>query len=75
MKKQHLFKYRLFSAIFDTQQGKDDVIFVIVTLLSICLLLFLRDFVPYYYDARFGGNWTTNKAEVEGGTMSPPPPI
>ena len=26
MKKQHLSKYRLFSAIFDTQQSKDDVI-------------------------------------------------
>ena len=26
MKKQHLFEYRLFSAIFDTQQSKDDVI-------------------------------------------------
>ena len=26
MKKQHLFEYMLFSAIFDTQQSKDDVI-------------------------------------------------
>ena len=26
MKKQHLFLYRLFSASFDTQQSKDDVI-------------------------------------------------
>ena len=26
MKKQHLYEYRLFSAIFDTQQSKDDVI-------------------------------------------------
>ena len=30
MKKQHLFEYRLFSAIFDTQQRKDDVIGVIL---------------------------------------------
>ena len=29
MKKKHLFDYRLFSAIFDTQQSKDDVIGVI----------------------------------------------
>ena len=35
MKKQHLFKYRLFSAIFDTQQSKDDVIYVIVMSLMI----------------------------------------
>ena len=31
MKKQHLFKYRLFSAVFDARQSKDDVIDVIVT--------------------------------------------
>ena len=31
MKKQHLFEYGLFSAIFDAQQSKDDVIGVIVT--------------------------------------------
>ena len=31
MKKQHLFEYRVFSAIFDTQQSKDDVIGVIET--------------------------------------------
>ena len=31
MKKQHLFENRLFLAIFDTQQSKDDVIGVIVT--------------------------------------------
>ena len=30
-KKQHLFIYRLFSAVFDTRQSKDDVIDVIVT--------------------------------------------
>ena len=46
MKKQHLFEYRLFSAVFDTQQSKDDVIGIIVTSLWICLLLPLRDFVP-----------------------------
>ena len=46
MKKQHLFKYRLFSAIFDTQHRKDDVIYVIVTSLSILPILLLRDFVP-----------------------------
>ena len=65
MKKQHLFYYRLFSAIFDTQQSKDDVI------MDLCLL-HLRDFVPYYHHAKFGGNWTTNKGETEG-TQSPPP--
>ena len=31
MKKQHKFEYRLLSAIFDTQQSKDDVMDVIVT--------------------------------------------
>ena len=31
MKKQHLFEYRLFSAVFDIQQSKDEVIGVIVT--------------------------------------------
>ena len=46
MKKQHLFEYRLFSAVFDTQQSKDDVIGIIVTSLWIRLLLPLRDFVP-----------------------------
>ena len=30
MKKQRLLKYRLFSAIFDIKQSKDDVIDVIV---------------------------------------------
>ena len=35
MKKQHLFEYRLFSAVFDSQQSKDDVIDVIVTSLWI----------------------------------------
>ena len=23
--------------------------------------------MPYYYRAKFGGNWTTNKGETEGG--------
>ena len=46
MKKQHLFEYRLFSAIFDTQQSKDDVIGIIVTSFFISLLLLLRDVVP-----------------------------
>ena len=46
MKKQHLFEYRLFSAIFDTQQSKDDVIGIIVMSFLISLLLLLRDFVP-----------------------------
>ena len=31
MEKQNLFETRLFSAIFDTQESKDDVIGVIVT--------------------------------------------
>ena len=26
MKKQHLFEYRLFSAVFDPQQSKDDAL-------------------------------------------------
>ena len=46
MKKQHLFEYRLFSAVFDTQQSKDDIIGVIVTSLWILFLLPFRDFVP-----------------------------
>ena len=45
MKKQHIFEYRLFSAIFDTQQSKDDAIDVTVTSLWICSLLPFRDFV------------------------------
>ena len=65
-KKQHLFEYRLFSAIFDTHQSKDDVIDVIMTSFWILLLLPLRDFVPEYYHATFGGNWTTNKGETDG---------
>ena len=36
MKKQHLFENRQFSAIFDTQHSKDDVIGVIVTSFWIC---------------------------------------
>ena len=34
-----------------------------------CLWL-LRDFVPEYHHAKLGCNWTTNKGETEGGTMS-----
>ena len=26
----------------------------------------MRDFVPEYHHANFGGNWTTNKGETEG---------
>ena len=72
MKQQHLFKYRLFSAVFGTQQRKDDVI---VTSLWILLLLFLIDFVPQYYHATFGFNWRTNKGETEGtrGASCPSP--
>ena len=29
------------------------------------------DFKPYYYHGKFGGKWTTNKGETEGGTMPP----
>ena len=36
------------------------------------LLSILRDFVPEYHHAKFGGNWTTNKGKTEGGTMYPP---
>ena len=40
-----------------------------MTSLSILLLLLLRDFVPKYHHAKFGGNWTTNKGEtLEGGS-------
>ena len=28
-----------------------------------------RDFVSEYHHATFGGDWTTNKGETEGGTM------
>ena len=35
-------------------------------------LWLLRDFVPEYYRAKFGINWTTNKGKTEGGTMYPP---
>ena len=68
MKKQHVFEYRLFSSIFDTQKhSKDDVISVIVTSFWIFVLLPLRDFVPQYYHAKFGGSWTTSKGETEEG--------
>ena len=30
-------------------------------------------FVPEYYHAKFGCNWTTNGGETEGGTLCPPP--
>ena len=73
MKKQYLFEYRLFSPIFDAQQSKDDIIGVIVTSFWVSLLLFLRDFVPYYYHAEFGFDCTTNKGETEGGTCLPKP--
>ena len=39
MKKQHLFEYRLFSAIFHTQQSKNDVIGVIMTSFWICTIM------------------------------------
>ena len=69
MKKQHLFQYRLFSAVFDTQQSKDDVINVIVTSLWIWLLLLSRDFISEDCCAKFDGNWSTYKGEAEGGTV------
>ena len=40
MKKQHLFKYRLYLAVFYTRQSRNDGIDVIVTSLWIRLLLF-----------------------------------
>ena len=33
----------------------------------------LRDFVPEYYYAKFGCNWTTNKGETEGKQCAPSP--
>ena len=64
MKKKHLFKYRLFSAIFMFNKAK-------MTSLSIGLLSLSKDFVPWYYLAKFGGNWTTNKGEAEGAHFAP----
>ena len=29
--------------------------------------------MPWYYHAKFGGNWKTNKGETEGDTMRPQP--
>ena len=29
------------------------------------LLMFLRAFVPEYHHAKFGGNWTANKGEMQ----------
>ena len=46
MRKQHLFEYRLFSAIFDIQQSKDDVIGVYSDFILDSTLLPLRDSVP-----------------------------
>ena len=31
--------------------------------------------MPSYNHAKFGGNWTTNKGETEGGYNCPPQPI
>ena len=31
--------------------------------------------MPYYYQAKFGGNWTTNKGETEEGGLNVPQPI
>ena len=46
MKKKQLFENRLFSAIFDTQQSKDDIIRRHSDVILDLLLLLLRDFVP-----------------------------
>ena len=51
MKKQHLIEYRMFSTIFDSQPSKDDGIGVIV-----------KSF--WFFHAKLGGDWTTNKAET-----------
>ena len=40
----------------------DDVITIIID---------LRDFVPEYHPAKFGGNWTTNKGKTEGAQCPP----
>ena len=49
MKRQHLFKFKLFSAIFDTEQSKDDVKCIIIDLTFIAferfkMLLFHNTF-------------------------------
>ena len=31
------------------------------------IFMALGDFVPQYYHAKFGGNWTTNKGKTGGG--------
>ena len=73
MKKQHLFEYRRFSAIFYAQQRKDDFI---VTSFWIWLLLPLRDFVIYSTimpSLVVIGKQIMEK-QTEGGTTCPPPP-
>ena len=72
MKKQHL-KYRLFSAIFDTQQSKDDVIGVIVTSFWICFYcpweILCHSTIMSSLVVPRGSSFT------EGDTMCPPRPI
>ena len=36
------------------------------------IIMVLRDFVPEYYHAKFGCNWTTNKGETGGGAYLVP---
>ena len=62
--KQHLFEYRLFSAIFDTQQNKEDVKDdLIVT--SLWIFTAFERFCLENFHAKFGDNWTTNNGETE----------
>ena len=39
----------------------------LIVMTSEKLLSILRDFVPEYHHAKFGGNWTTNKGKTGGG--------
>ena len=63
--------FKIFSAIFDTEQSKDDVIDVMVTSLTILLLLILRDVVLEYQHAVFSGNWTKIKEKRKGEQSAP----
>ena len=37
----------------------------IMVMMAAKFLWLLRNFVPEYYHAKFGGNWKTNKGEAE----------
>ena len=65
------------SSNFDLEQYRkllDDTHTYLIVTTSANLLPILRDFVPEYHHANFGGNWTTKKEKQRGAQYAPPPP-